>query len=85
MRYVRPGGETEGLPWLDPTEHYVKHCKCGRSYTLAQWMALPDSKVYVCLNEVHDQRHCPCGSHIVIILAESIDGLDLEPSELSLP
>ena len=47
----------------------VKRCACGRTYTLAEWEALPDKKVYTLeWREVHDQRQCPCGSHIIRIL-----------------
>jgi hypothetical protein len=47
----------------------IKRCGCGRTYTRAQWEALPDKTVYKHeWGEVHDQRPCPCGSHIVIVL-----------------
>lgn len=47
----------------------AKRCACGRTYTLAQWEALPDKKVYTLeWREVHDQRRCPCGSHIIRVL-----------------
>lgn len=47
----------------------VKRCACGRTYTPAQWEALPDKKVYTIeWGEVHDQRRCPCGSHIIRVL-----------------
>lgn len=49
----------------------VKTCACGRSYTADQWKVLPDAKVYTMENgEQQEQRNCPCGSTIVIVLAE---------------
>jgi hypothetical protein len=53
-------GSGEGQP--------IKVCACGRSYTRAEWNALPDRIVYTACDEVHEQRRCLCGSHIVVVL-----------------
>ena len=47
----------------------IKVCGCGRSYTRAEWEALPDRVVYAaCTDEVHEQRRCVCGSHIIVVV-----------------
>lgn len=52
-------------------EALVKRCACGLSYTREQWEALPDKKVYELeWLEVHEQRRCSCGSHLVLVLKE---------------
>jgi hypothetical protein len=53
----------------DAADAIFKKCSCGRTYTREQWENLPDKKVYTLeWGEVHDQRQCPCGSHIIIVL-----------------
>lgn len=48
----------------------IKTCGCGRSFTLAQWNDLPDCRVYRLdaddAESLHEQRRCPCGSHIIV-------------------
>lgn len=49
----------------------IKQCACGAKYDLARWNDLPDARVYKVdpddpQTEVHEQRRCPCGSHIVV-------------------
>ena len=59
----------DGTPGVVGAEPAVKHCACGRSFTRDAWQALPDPRVYSFpWREVHEQRRCPCGSHIVIVL-----------------
>ncbi len=49
----------------------IKQCQCGRAFTFAQWVALPDPQVYdFPWGEVHEQRNCPCRSSIVLVLDE---------------
>jgi hypothetical protein len=53
-------------------ERLIKVCACGRGYTRANWEALPDRVVYAADDdEVHEQRRCHCGSHIVVVVEES--------------
>jgi hypothetical protein len=46
----------------------VKVCKCGRSYTRAQWRKLPDAKRWDFDGELCEMRRCACGSHIAIVI-----------------
>jgi len=52
-----------------PMDPIIKNCACGRSYTRAAWDQLPGATVYDFDGATFEQRRCPCGSHIVIVLA----------------
>lgn len=51
----------------------VKACACGRTYTGPEWDRLTPTQPAVVRyewGEVHEMRHCACGSTIAIVLAE---------------
>ena len=53
-------------------EPIIKKCGCGREYTKAGWEALPDPKPWPFEDgELLEQRPCPCGSHIYLVLIPS--------------
>lgn len=55
-----------------PASHeYVKDCQCGRRYTKETWEFLPHAYDQTfAWGEVHEARHCVCGSTIVVVLSE---------------
>ena len=55
-------------PSLTPT---IKTCACGRSFTRAEWLALPF--IGVQRDDIDlEMRNCPCGSSIVVEQASLI-------------
>lgn len=52
----------------------LKACACGATYTAAQWDDLPDCRVFRLDSDdpesLHEQRRCPCGSHIMVPIVE---------------
>jgi hypothetical protein len=67
-RPVRPTALSCRVSKGRQAERVIKTCACGRSYTQADWATLPDAIVYQATDEVHEQRLCACGSHIVIVI-----------------
>lgn len=54
---------------MNATQVFMKRCACGKVYSREQWETLPDKTVYSMeWGEVHEQRQCSCGSHIIIVL-----------------
>jgi len=69
LRLQRWACSSCGARWSATGEPVIKICSCSREYTRASWDALPDKKVYTLeWGEVHEQRHCRCGSHIIMVL-----------------
>jgi hypothetical protein len=49
----------------------IKTCSCSRDFTREEWDALPSRGMqYFAWGEAHEQRNCPCGSTIVLVLDE---------------
>ena len=60
-------------------EDVVKRCGCGRAFTQAAWDALPDANRYTLeWGEVQEQRRCPCGSHLVVVVTPEPEPRDLD-------
>lgn len=48
-------------------DQWPKHCGCGRTHTKASWAQLPEGKPFSDEYADHEQRHCVCGSTLVIL------------------